>query len=142
MKNKFKYTRPLLFFTLICILIVIVDIKGTEYLLSTIPKIPYGDKLAHFGIFGILAFLFNRALAYKQIIKGTFHWQFGALIVLAFAIIEEFSQVFLSTRSFDFFDILADYLGIWLFSISKTRNLDRRILAYLSGKSTRTHGTT
>lgn len=123
MKNKFKYTGPLLFFTLICILIVIVDIKGTEYLLSTIPKIPYGDKLGHFFIFGLLGLMVNNSLNSRRIRWLHMNCFLGSMLVFGFAVLEEFSQIFLSNRSFDLLDISADLTGIWLFSKLRIKEL-------------------
>jgi len=56
--------------------------------------------------------LLNYGLSYKKV-KGM---QLGAIIVLSFAIIEEFSQIYITSRTFDLYDILADIVGVILFS--------------------------
>jgi len=42
--------------------------------------------------------------------------QRGAIIVLIFATIEEITQYWLPSRTFDFGDLLADFIGVILFS--------------------------
>jgi VanZ family protein len=43
--------------------------------------------------------------------------QIGAIIVLIFATIEECSQYYIPSRTFDLGDLLADFVGVVLFSI-------------------------
>ena len=78
-------------------------------------KIPYGDKLGHFFLFGILALLLNIALRFKRFKL----WQklpLGTVLVSLFVILEELSQAFFPNRTLDITDLLADGLGILVFS--------------------------
>ncbi len=74
--------------------------------------IPYGDKLGHATLYGVMAMLLNYGLSYRKI-KGL---QLGAVLVLTFAILEEFSQIYIPSRTFDLYDILADIVGVLIFS--------------------------
>jgi len=70
----------------------------------------YGDKVGHFSLFGTLALLLNYATDFR-------YWKhrqlfIGSMIVLAFALLEEFTQLAFSSRTFDLVDMLFDILGI------------------------------
>lgn len=86
------------------------------FLFDIADKTPMGDKVGHFFAFGLICWFLNYAFEYKRmelfsisIFKGTF-W------VASFAILEEFSQAFISTRSFDLVDLTFDGLGMLVFS--------------------------
>jgi len=79
-------------------------------------SIDHGDKVAHFLLFGALSFLLNLAVTTKS-----FRWRRlsiyrGTALVAVFAVFEEGSQRFISSRSFDYFDLLADLMGVALFA--------------------------
>lgn len=96
-------------------IVVLADIRQTQYLFLPIRKLPYGDKIGHFLLMGFLSFLVNLTLKAKsfQIWKLKYLW--GSIIVLAVVTIEEFSQIFIRGRSFDLRDLGADFAGILLF---------------------------
>ena len=98
-----------------------------------VDAIPYGDKLGHFFLFGILTLLLNLALRFKHLNQ----LPLGSLLVFAFVILEELSQYFFPNRTLDIADIIADVLGILAFtyigyvlfktkfSTSNSKNLNR-----------------
>lgn len=108
----------ILLFVYVFILAVIVFLangKGTRFLLDFVGNIPYGDKLGHFLLMGIFSFLLNLVLNAKTIRFLTTNFLLGSLIVLSVVTIEEISQIFVSGRTFDWSDLIFDYLGIFLF---------------------------
>ena len=77
-----------------------------------IAQIPYGDKIAHFVLFGMLG-----ALGVLET------WRFGkayawisVLLALVYATADEFLQLLFASRSFSLFDLSADISGILIFS--------------------------
>lgn len=79
-----------------------------------VESLPFGDKLGHFWLYGALAFLLNLSLQLRtRRIAGWTIYR-GSLWVLAFALGEEFSQVFFATRTVDAGDLMADVIGIAL----------------------------
>lgn len=74
---------------------------------------PYGDKIGHFSLFGLLTLVCNLGLKFKRL--RSINILLGTLFVLCFSFIEEASQHWISTRTLDGFDLLADTLGILLF---------------------------
>ena len=96
-------------------IIFLADRKGTSYLLNFVGNIPYGDKLGHFCLMGGFAFLLNLVLNARTFRFLKINWLVGSLIVLIVVTLEECSQIFIRGRTFDWSDLLVDYLGIFLF---------------------------
>ena len=81
--------------------------------LSFWQKIPYFDKLVHFGLFAIFSFLlclaFKNQLCFNLLIK---HWKVSSfLISTLYGGITEVSQKLFFTRSAELGDFLADICG-------------------------------
>lgn len=85
-----------------------------------IKDIPFGDKIGHFFLFGMLALLSDMALNLRVIGKGTLSIRLGSLLVFTFASIEEVSQMFFPQRTFDVLDLLASVFGIMVFGLLTT----------------------
>jgi len=102
-----------LFFIFILWAIVVSNIGGPNVLIDSVRVIPYGDKLGHMGLYGILAFLVSLSLKPRK--KKYFGLPLGCALVLTFALLEELSQYFFpSTRMLDIQDALADMVGVYL----------------------------
>ena len=74
--------------------------------------IPFGDKLGHFVLFGVLSGLTIIALKGRCLGIKAIQFPLGAIIVFGIAITEELSQTFFIHRTFDLLDVVADILGI------------------------------
>lgn len=116
-----KFFFPLSVFLCILTAIILADIGSKNFVFKFIKSIPYGDKFFHMLLYGILAFSLNFALNFRTIYIIRYDIQLGAIIVFSFAFLEEFSQYFISTRTFDLYDLLADIIGITLFSMIKLK---------------------
>lgn len=111
-----RYALPISFFTFICWIIFQADTSQSNFLLDLASSVPYGDKIGHITLFGTLALLLNISLNFRKfhLLKIPFH--LGSLIVFIFALAEEVSQGFFQSRNQDLFDVLADLIGIFLFT--------------------------
>ncbi|MFK8019972.1 MAG: VanZ family protein [Pseudomonadales bacterium] len=78
---------------------------------SFINAIPYGDKLGHFGIFGILTFVVTQNISASRAIL----W--GTVLVTLVVIVEEFLQLLSATRTFSFLDLGASLMGVAVFAV-------------------------
>jgi VanZ family protein len=78
---------------------------------------PYGDKIGHFFIFGLLTLGANILFKLKTFRLYQLNFYFGSTFVLLFALCEELSQHFLANRTLDSFDLLADLFGIFTFTL-------------------------
>jgi polysaccharide biosynthesis protein VpsQ len=96
-------------------IIFLADFRGTQYLLNFVGNIPYGDKIGHFGLMGIFSLLINLVLRARTVQVWKLRYLLGSLIVAAIVTLEEFSQQFVRGRTFDWSDLIFDYLGIFVF---------------------------
>jgi polysaccharide biosynthesis protein VpsQ len=100
---------PGLFFLFILGIIYKADTANYNFAFHVVGMIPYGDKFSHAILYGIMAYLLNYGLNGKQ----WFRMEFGTLLVMSFAFVEEVSQLYFPSRSFDWFDLLSDAVGIF-----------------------------
>jgi polysaccharide biosynthesis protein VpsQ len=96
-------------------IIFVANRRSTAYLLNFIGSIPYGDKLGHFLLMGMLSFLVNILLNARTFGFGKWRYLLGSLIVWIVVTIEEVSQIYVRGRTFDWTDLIADTLGIIVF---------------------------
>jgi len=102
-------------FTLVILSIVLAaDLGWGANLFSWVAYIPGRDFTGHFLLIGSLTLTINLALRQRRIERCGMSFQLGSLIVLPVVTLEEFSQLWISTRGFSPLDLAADYLGIWL----------------------------
>ncbi|MFT4927528.1 MAG: VanZ family protein [Phenylobacterium sp.] len=76
--------------------------------------IPYGDKVGHMLIFGLLTLGFNVMSKFKVFTLIRLKMFVGTTLVASFALLEELSQHFVASRILDMGDLLADVIGISL----------------------------
>lgn len=114
----FTLTRLLAtgFFAFILWVIYLANTGKSAFFFDVIHSIPYGDKLGHFVLFGVLTLLINLALNLKQV-RLLVPIYIGTLLVTVFVVAEEVSQAFIPTRTFDYGDLMADALGIGAFTL-------------------------
>ena len=105
----------IVFFALICLIILAADTRQPEWLFFWVQQVPLGDKLGHFVLFGVLSLLVNRALGFRHLRLGPYY-QIGSLCVLSFALAEELSQFYLPNRTLDIVDAACDVLGVGAFT--------------------------
>ncbi len=97
---------------------VILDANTGNYnvIVDFIREVPNADKVGHFFLFGVFTFLLNMTLRLHSIRLGKAELLTGSLIVLVIAMIEEFSQIAIISRTFNWLDIMSNVLGIATFS--------------------------
>jgi len=102
----------------IAILLIVSDIgylnKSRGWLAE---NVFYYDKAGHFILIGLLAFVVNVLLMKRNAKSFNPTLLIGSYLTFAFATIEEFSQIFIESRSFNVYDLIANYLGIAFFSL-------------------------
>ena len=108
-------------------MIYLADTGGDSVFLTLTRAVPMGDKVGHFVFFGVLTFGLNLALRGRTVVVAGRSVYAGTLAVAVFAVAEELSQAWFPARTLDARDLVADALGIALFS-------------WLSGRVWRGHG--
>lgn len=94
-------------------------------------RIPYGDKIGHLILFGFLTLGAVIASGFRTIGNSRLYW--GAVCVFMFVLVEEVTQQFFPSRTMDINDVVADVMGIAVFS--GVAYLLNRWQLSLSGKS-------
>lgn len=110
---------PLTFFLFIAGIIYIADTAEYNFAFRWVGDIPYGDKIMHALLYGMMALLLNYGLKFRTYHFLGFNMQLGAIIVLTFAVLEEISQYWIPSRTCDVGDLVADVVGVVLFSLVK-----------------------
>ena len=111
-----KYFLLVLFLLFSGWVIIQANLGYDNPLVTLIRSIDHGDKVAHFLLFGSFTFLLNLALSIRTFQVGRVEILTGSLIVLLIAMVEEFSQIFIPYRVFNWWDMLSNTLGIIVFS--------------------------
>jgi len=107
----------ILFTLFILLIIVMADAGILAQYLGFLYLYPYGDKVGHFVLYGILTFLLDLALFRSVAAQSRKLLAVRCGLILALLIgIEEFSQQFFSNRTFDLVDLIFSYLGVAFFS--------------------------
>ena len=107
-----------LFSLFLSALIISVDLGKLGFLVLLEDSIPFGDKLLHFFLIGILSFLVNRTVLelvpwYSQKRSSLIF----TLSLIAIFTLEEASQIFIPGRNASLADLAANYAGILIFAL-------------------------
>ena len=115
--QKYLTFLAICFFIFILWAIYVANSGQSNGLFKLVSTLPYGDKIGHFCLFGMLTLFANLAAKCRTLkIKG-FSIYRGSLAVWVFVTVEELSQHFIPTRTLDIYDYLADLVGIIIFSV-------------------------
>ncbi|MCC9659653.1 VanZ family protein [Pseudoalteromonas sp. MB41] len=104
------------FFIFIGWVIYLANTGQKAVFFDLVAAIPYGDKVGHFCLFGLLTLFINLAFKFKTFVVAGYTIYYAAAIVVTFVVLEELSQYFVETRTLDFIDLVADFMGIAFFS--------------------------
>ena len=100
-------------------IVVILVLADTDHLgiLDVGYHVPFGDKIAHFVLFGLLCLVVNLAVFESRpaIDPGRLALMTSLLLALPIGL-EEFSQRWISSRSANLPDLAASYLGLVVFA--------------------------
>ncbi|HEX8991815.1 MAG TPA: VanZ family protein [Anaerolineales bacterium] len=111
------------------LIITIVALADTRHLgfLGWLYDFPYGDKVGHFLLFGLLSVTVNLAVLERPQVQEPWHVALKASIVLALLIgLEEFSQGWFPGRTSSWTDLAASYLGVGVFAWAALKFAARR----------------
>lgn len=103
----------LLFLIFIILVIVLADNGSIPPFIRALYDFQNGDKLGHFILLGLLNFFLTRAFLSAHPSKSRNWVTLSVGLILALGItLEEWSQQFFFTRTFDLIDLLASLLGV------------------------------
>lgn len=93
---------------------------------NLVRTIPFGDKIGHFFLYGVLGFGTTIVFQLRGIRIGKITVPYGAIIIAVIAVVEELSQKLLSSRTYDIYDMIASLVGIILFSMIPLGRLSKK----------------
>jgi len=111
-RAQLRYLPVITVFLVVATGIFLADTDQKTVWWRLLERTPFGDKMAHMVLFGLLAATLNSALRYRWMRMANGLFQLGSGVVLIFAWLEEFSQLGFASRTFDPFDLLADIVGV------------------------------
>jgi polysaccharide biosynthesis protein VpsQ len=107
-------------FLLFLLLVAVwADTQRVPWIFRAICNYPGGDKVGHFGLYGMFSFLGAKAWRRPLRFAGlSLPW--GALPAALLAALEETSQLFFAGRRPDLLDLGAGFLGVGLGALTAT----------------------
>lgn len=115
-ERKSRLGVALLYGVLLMIIVILAGTGNLSGILGAIHRVPLGDKIAHFVLVGLLAYVVNLSMPGRLWRFGRVTVSQGTLWVLVVVVLEEISQYWLPSRRFDVGDLLANVLGVVFFS--------------------------
>jgi hypothetical protein len=107
-------------FLLFLVLVALcADTQRIPGLFRALCDYPGGDKVGHFGLYGMCAFLGAKAWRRPLCFAGL-AWPVGMLPAALLATVEETSQLFFPCRSADWLDLGAGFAGIAVATVLAT----------------------
>lgn len=123
---RFASSVTLAFGIFILWIIYTADTGRANIFIDLVGTIPFGDKVSHAVLYGLLTLGANTSSRFLVFKLGRFACYRGSLAVAVFALLEELSQMYIPSRAWDISDLVADAVGILLFSAVAAR-LDNRM---------------
>jgi VanZ family protein len=105
-------TLAYLFIILVIFTMLSATFQWTNPIIELIKGFKYGDKFAHLILIGTLAYCVNYLLKFRIIKRFNQNLLVGTIAITIFITLEECSQIWISTRTFDLIDLSANYIGI------------------------------
>ncbi|NLF51349.1 MAG: VanZ family protein [Leptolinea sp.] len=114
MNKKINCLRIFSFLFLAAIVISIIAVNHRQFpaSISSLYAFPNGDKVMHFVLYGVLAFIFNLSFPGKVVHITKVQLPVGSLGIFCMSIIEEISQFFIDLRTPSLLDLSCGLAGI------------------------------
>ena len=112
---RFRWAAAIVWLAAAAFIIFCADRRWLRPMFAFITAHPGLDKAGHFLLVGGTAFLLNLALRLRTWDAAGRSWLVGGTLVAVVFTIEEISQTWLPSRSFDLLDLVCDYSGIVCF---------------------------
>jgi len=100
------------FFWFLLLVAYWADTDSMPKIISAMIEIPYGDKIGHFVLYGILAYLLTVAMPFRRVKILRWSLPLGLVLAAGFASLEEASQLFFVNRTASLVDLFSGYSGI------------------------------
>jgi VanZ family protein len=121
-----KKFLALLFIAFLLSIAYWVDTDSMPEVLKALYRFLNGDRVGHFVLYGLLAFLLNWAFPKRGwFIQRRWWIPLGSLVALAGATLEEILQLFFANRTANLVDLGCGLLGILCATLLTNRRLEK-----------------
>lgn len=100
------------FVAFIAVTIYAANVGANHPGITLVRLLPYGDKVGHFVLWGLLTAIVNLAMPNRCIRFGRWPMPLGTVVLIVVVVAEESSQRWLDNRTLDAADLVANLLGI------------------------------
>ena len=107
----------ILIFSAVALIIYAADMRLHPKFFRWMASVPHLDKVLHFALMGLLAWVTNIALNHHCLHLGPVRLLTGSIVIAVIVAAEELSQAWFPARTCDWRDLVADLLGITLASL-------------------------
>jgi len=114
---KLIVASAIILFAFIVWIIYMANISADSLFFDLVKATPYGDKVGHVLLYGFLTLAANLTFRIRTFVVYGWRFYIGTVIVSLLVFLEELSQAFLPSRTFDLVDLAADMIGITVFTI-------------------------
>jgi VanZ family protein len=111
---------------MLTVIALMADLGIAAWVFDIAAVLPFGDKLGHMLLAGLLSFLLNNALHCRITSILSVNMLTGNLIAYLLVLMEEVPQYWITTRNLDIKDVLAAIVGIHLFGVLASRNVRKK----------------
>ena len=115
--QRFITTLSIGFLLFIIWIIYLANTGSNSVFFDFVKTLPLGDKIGHFILFGFLTFICIIASKYRSFQFVGIQIYYPAIFIFVFVVLEEISQIYISSRTFDLTDLASDVIGIVIASI-------------------------
>jgi hypothetical protein len=114
-QTRFRWMLVVVWLVVVACIIFCADRRLLRPVFSFITGHPGFDKIGHFMLIGSTAFLLNIAFSLRTWRVLGYRWLLGGTLVAVAFTLEEISQLWFPSRTFDLLDLASDYAGILCF---------------------------
>lgn len=102
------------FFLFVAFIVYVADTRLYPGFFHWVNSVAGMDKAGHFVLMGTLAWCANHGLAWRRLRVGPLAFLVGSFVITVLVALEEGSQHWFPSRTWDWRDLVADLAGIWL----------------------------
>jgi VanZ family protein len=111
MRNRAIQWIAIGFVVFLAMIIILADYRHLPSFITMLYSFPYGDRIGHFVLFGLLSLLLRIASPVPLIRIMNRNFPVFTLVLAVFIIGEEMSQIFIPVRTFSWGDLAASLAG-------------------------------
>ena len=111
MRNRAIQWIAIGFVVFLAMIIILADYRHLPSFITMLYSFPYGDRIGHFVLFGLLLLLLRIAFPVPLIRIMNRNFPVLTLVLAVIIVVEEISQIFIPARTFSWGNLAASLAG-------------------------------